>query len=167
MPYIGYKMQSLNHPAEAYYAFMQEEFIRTLQAGRKQICARWEVFLRIERVNSPLANPDTLVYLFDQTLDEVFELLADPLTRRSSAQLAEVSDKNPLVAYYKAGEQALLEALIQAQAKSPTLDPKWRDTDLAKLKLVLRTIARREIVAWEGICRLEKSPRQGAPSSSN
>jgi hypothetical protein len=114
-----------------------------------------------------LANPDTLVYLFDQTLDEVFERLADPLTRRSSAQLAEVSDKNTLVAYYKAGEQALLEALIQAQAKSPTLDPKWRDTDLAKLKLVLRTIARREIVAWEGICRLEKSPRQGAPSSSN
>ena len=167
MPNSSHNMQSGGALAEAYFLLMQAEFIRTLQAGRKQICARWEAFLRIERVNSPLANPDTLVYLFDQTLDEVFERLGDSLPRRSFARLNQVSDKNPFVAYYKAGEQALLEALIHTQAKSSTLDPSSRDTDLAKLKLVLGTIARREILAWEGICRLEKGARPSATSTRN
>lgn len=167
MPNSSHNMQSGGAPAEAYFFLMQAEFIRTLQAGRKQICARWEAFLRIERVNSPLANPDTLVYLFDQTLDEVFERLGDSLPRRSFARLNQVSDKNPFVAYYRAGEQALLEALIHTQAKSSTLDSSSRDTDLAKLKLVLGTIARREILAWEGICRREKGARPNATSTRN
>ncbi len=167
MPNSSHNMQSGGAPAEAYFFLMQAEFIRTLQAGRKQICARWEAFLRIERVNSPLANPDTLVYLFDQTLDEVFERLGDSVPRRSFARLNQVSDKNPFVAYYRAGEQALLEALIHTQAKSSTLDSSSRDTDLAKLKLVLGTIARREILAWEGICRREKGARPNATSTRN
>jgi hypothetical protein len=108
-----------------------------------------------------------LVYLFDQTLDEVFERLGDSVPRRSFARLNQVSDKNPFVAYYRAGEQALLEALIHTQAKSSTLDSSSRDTDLAKLKLVLGTIARREILAWEGICRREKGARPNATSTRN
>jgi hypothetical protein len=135
---------------------MQEAFIRTLSARRVQIRARWEAFLRIERVNTPLANPDALVYLFDQTLDEVFAKLRDPSPRHTLGPLEPASGKNPLVAYFIAGEQALLEALVFAQADSQELDPAERDADLATLKSIMRTIARRDIGSLEGLSRSKK-----------
>ncbi len=141
----------------AYCAFMEEKFIRTLDARRAQIRGRWEAFLRIERVNTPLANPDTLVYLFAQTLDEFFALLRNPPVRHLPATVAPASEKNPLVAYFTAGEQALLEALVLAQAESRDLNPVERDADVAELKRVVQRIARREIGAWEGVCRSGKS----------
>jgi hypothetical protein len=136
---------------------MQEAFIRTLSGRRAQIRARWEGFLRVERVNTPLANPDTLVYLFDQTLDEVFRMLRHPPVRHPAAPLDHTSGQNPLVAYFIAGEQALLESLILAQAESRGLDPAERDADLAELKTVVRTIARRDIGSLEGLSRSKKS----------
>lgn len=136
---------------------MQETFIRTLSARRTQIRARWEALLRIERVNTPLANPDTLIYLFDQTLDEVFGMLRTPPPRRSSEPLEHASGTNPLVAYFIAGEQALLEALILAQVDSRDLNPAERDADLAELKAVVRTIARRDIGSLEGLGRTRKA----------
>ena len=130
---------------------MQETFIRTLRTQRAQIRARWEALLRVEKVNTPLANPDTLVFLFNQTLDEVFATLSNPPVRRHSIPKECASEKNPLLAYFLAGEQALLEALVLAQAGSRHLDPRERDADVAELKQVLHTIARREIGTLDGV----------------
>jgi hypothetical protein len=135
---------------------MQEAFISTLRERRAQIRARWEAFLRIEKVNTPLANPDTLVYLFDQTLDEVFAALKDPPAPRQSAPPAGACEKNPLFAYFVAGEQALLEALVLAQAGSRNLDPKERDADVAHLRHVMHKIARRDIGSLEGVFHSRK-----------
>ncbi len=137
---------------------MQEAFIRTLSSRRAQIRARWEIFLRIEKVNTPLANPDTLVYLFDQTLDEVFAALHDTPIPRHPAPPAGACEKNPLSAYFVAGEQALLEALILAQAGSHHLDPKERDADVAHLRHVMHKIARRDIGSLEGVFHSKKAP---------
>lgn len=136
---------------------MQEAFIRTLRARRGQIRARWEAFLRVERVNTPLANPDTLVYLFDQTLDEIFNALGDPPPLRQIAPPASDCEKNPLFAYFVAGEQALLEALVLAQAGARDLDPKERDADVAHLRQVMHKIARRDIGSLEGVLHSRKS----------
>jgi len=136
---------------------MQEAFIRALRSRRAQIRARWETFLRIEKVNTPLANPDTLVYLFDQTLDEVFAALHDTPVPRHPAPPAGPCEKNPLCAYFVAGEQALLEALILAQAGTHNLDPKERDADVAHLKHVMHRIARRDIGSLEGVLVAAKS----------
>lgn len=141
---------------------MQEAFIRTLSARRALIRSRWEAFLRIERVNTPLANPDALVYLFDQTLNEVFAMLRHPPARSSPLPREDVSGKNPLFAYFVAGEQALLEALILAQADSHDLDPAERDADLTELKRVIWTIARRDIGSLEGLSRPKKSGATGS-----
>jgi len=142
---------------------MQEAFIRTLTTRRSQIRARWEALLRIERVNSPLANPDTLIFLFDQTLDEVIAMLRHPPVRRTSGPLEPASGTNPLVAYFIAGEQALLEALILAQADTRGLDPVERDIDLAELKVIMRTIARRDIGSLEGLAVPKKSSVGASP----
>lgn len=137
---------------------MQAAFMRTLQTRRAEICERWETLLRIERVNTPLANPDTLVFLFDQTLAEVFT------ARSAPPQFVRVEcpcGRNPLLAYFLAGEQALLEALILAQAETPALDPAERDAGVVELRNIVRSIARREIEAFSGICLYRQSAQGG------
>ena len=153
MRLLGQSVRSTGGAGRAYSTSMQEAFIRSLAARRLEIRARWEAFLRVERVNTPLANPDTLVYLFDQTLDEVFALLRHPGVQHAQIPLGQGSERNPLVAYFMAAEQALLEGLILAQAETRDLNPVERDADLAELKGVVRSIARRDIGSLEGVCR--------------
>ena len=66
---------------------MHEKTIRALQARRAQIRTRWEALLRIEKVTTPLANPDTLVFALDQSLDDIFTALLQPPPSRSTVML--------------------------------------------------------------------------------
>lgn len=150
-------MRSNAAAMQAYCPAMQEVYLRALMAGRAQIRARWESLLRIEKVNTPLANPDTLVYLFDQTIDEVFAALRHHPAPRATPPPAGACDKNPLFAYFVAGEQAVLEALVLVQAGARNLDPKERDADVAHLKQVMHKIARRDIGSLEGVLVAGKS----------
>ena len=138
-------MRSERPAAGAYSSRMQEFLLRTLRTHRSAIRTRWEALLRIEKVNTPLGNPDALVYLFDRTLDDIFAALRHAHPVKSSAGAVHGSVKNPLMNYFVAGEQALLEALVLAQAESRALDPAQRDADVAQLKEVMHTIAQREI----------------------
>jgi len=142
---------------------MQDQFVRALIGRRREIHARWEVLLRIERVNTPLANPDALVFMIDWTLDEVFHTLANSQSRRRTSQSAAnrpecPCGRNPLLVYFSAGEQALEEALVLAQSETPGLSPEDRDTAFAGLKCVLREISRREIESFCSICQYRHQP---------
>ncbi|MDP2137357.1 MAG: hypothetical protein Q8J74_05840 [Candidatus Didemnitutus sp.] len=132
---------------------MQEEVVRALRDRRAQIRSRWEAFLRIEAVSTPLANPDTLVFGINQSLNELFTLLRQPLPPESEPEAACTCGKNPLLAYYRAGEQAMLEALVLVQVGMPSLNPVVRDLAFAELKHVINTVARREISAIAGVCQ--------------
>jgi len=153
---------------------MQDEFVRALIARRREIHARWEVLLRIERVNTPLANPDALVFMIDWTLDEVFNALRHAPAKRRGAHAADASrpecpcGRNPLLVYFSAGCQSLEEALVLVQAETPGLDPDNRDNAFATLKLVMREISRREIESFCSICQYRAQPATAAaPSQSH
>lgn len=145
--------------------FMQDELVRALRARRAEIHARWEALLRIEKVNTPLANPDALVFMIDWTLDECFASLRPPHIRRRNGKSAESSvpkpecpcGRNPLLAYFAAGEQAIEEALILEQARASTLEPTQRDEAFTELKLTVREIARREVDAFCSVCQFRKT----------
>jgi hypothetical protein len=144
---------------------MQDELVRALRARRAEIHARWEALLRIEKVNTPLANPDALVFMIDWTLDECFATLRPPHARRRNGRGAEGATpkpdcpcgRNPLLAYFAAGEQAIEEALILEQASASALDPVQRDEAFAELKLTVRDIARREIEAFCSVCQFRSA----------
>jgi hypothetical protein len=140
---------------------MQDSLLRTLRAHRPAIRARWEALLRIEKINTPLANPDTLIYLFDRTLDQVFAELRHPHPPGRGEMETPGSEKNPLVNYFVAGEQAILEALVLAQAELPTLEPRQRDADFSQLKRAVHGIAQREIGTLESVCQ-HRPPYAGA-----
>jgi len=141
---------------------MQEALIGALQARRPQVRARWEALLRVERVTTPLANPDALVHLIDSTLDEIMERLRQPrpgprnfLRPVSYATIRATCEcgRNPLLAYFLAGEQALLEALVLAQSESPPTDASERSTAVAELYIAVRRLAQREVEAFCAVCQ--------------
>jgi hypothetical protein len=149
---------------------MQDELVRALRTRRADIHARWEALLRIEKVNTPLANPDALVFMIDWTLDECFATLRPLHARRRNGRPADAMGpkpecpcgRNPLLAYFAAGEQAIEEALILEQASSSALDPVQRDEAFAELKLTVREIARREIEAFCSVCQFRLNGRADA-----
>ncbi len=109
--------------------------------------------MRVEAVATPLANPDTLVFGINESLGEFFTLLRQPMPEKLEPEVECVCGRNPLLAYYRAGEQAMLEALILVQAEMPKLNPVERDEAFAKLKHVVNAVARREIGAISGVCQ--------------
>jgi len=140
---------------------MQEPLLNSLCAQRQHIHARWDTLLRTERVTSPLAYPDALVHLIEWALDQVFAALRDPNTRRRAEHAGGRTTsrpecpcgRNPLLAFFLAGEQAMLEALVLEQAAHLPIDPHERDLALAELYLAIRSISRREVEAFCSVCQ--------------
>ena len=147
---------------------METEFLQALEAQRPCIRSNWEHLLRIERINSPLANPDTLVHLLDITLNEIFQALRVWSPRRFSTRAGVATcpcGRNPLLAYFSAGRQAMREALVLAQAITPSLTPRQRDEGLACLEQVFGQIAQREIGSFCAICQFRTArPPAHAPA---
>lgn len=139
---------------------MHDHLLQTLQGLRPTILERWEALLRAEPVTSPLANPDSLVYLMDWTLDRFLTALRGPLSRRrihergSNKPAAYIEESqlcackmNPLLAYFATAEQALVQALL------PTLQPRERESVLSAVRLAMQAVAKREIDTFCAVCQ--------------
>ena len=139
---------------------MQADLIADLADRRPMIRTRWEALLRADRACSPLADPDALVHLIDWTLSEFDRTLRGLPTRRRSLRPLSRADldcpcgQNPLLVYFAAGEQALQESLVLAQATRCGLTAMQRDAELHELNLALRHIAGREIASFCALCQI-------------
>ena len=116
--------------------------------------------MRGERVNSPLGRPEVLVHLIDQTIDEIFAALHGTPSSTLSTPVAASQlsghchcGHNPLLAYFIAGEQALLEEMIHLQAENPAATRDEHATDLVDLYTVVRQLARQEVEAFCSLCQ--------------
>ena len=130
---------------------MELDAITVLEKLRPLIKQRWETLLRAEPVVSPLANPDTLVFRMDQTLDQLASALHTrsfrvwlkhhpvlfmPLRDNCSCHI------NPLLAYYTSGDAALREVAATGLGNA-----------LPETLLLYHGLAQREIEALCGACR--------------
>jgi len=151
---------------------MSPELLRQLEAMRPQIRARWEALLRIEKTHTPLANPDTLVFMFDLTLDEVLAALPGHRSQKPVKRPTCRYETNPMRVYFPALEQALLEALIEIQAQQPAAKGgkhsaavTERADALEELRAQLHRIAHREITAFDAMVGRAAVPqRRKAPA---
>jgi hypothetical protein len=135
---------------------VETEILSDLQALRGEIRAHWETLLRLERATSPLAQPDTLVHLLETTLNEIFRDLENWSPRRHSTPAVAPlcpCGRNPLLAYFAAGRQALRDALVRTQSAKPTPDPRKRDLALACVDQVFNQISCREIALFCSVCQ--------------
>lgn len=90
--------------------------IQRLEGLRPSWKREWEALLRSEPTLSPLGNPDTLVFLMDETITAVLKSLRaralKPAANSSRALLLPLQRHcacglNPLLNYYATGELAL------------------------------------------------------------
>ncbi len=95
---------------------VDEGIIQRLEGLRSSWKREWEALLRSEPTLSPLGNPDTLVYLMDETIAGVLKSLRTrslrPVAINSRALLMPLQRHcacglNPLLNYYATGELAL------------------------------------------------------------
>lgn len=130
--------------------------MQAVRRRRAAICKRWDVLLRLERVSSPLANPDTLVHMIPGALDQILARAAEPphceMTMGQAVGLkfpiCECGN-NPYLAFYIAGEQAIVEAVVWAQSESAD---RAQESDVASVISAARMYAKDEIEAFCGIC---------------
>jgi hypothetical protein len=144
---------------------MQELLVEALHGRRPAIKSRWADLLRIERANTPLAHADTLVHLLDETLDKVLAALRSHPFAGEPSSLSDVGSRaqcdcgrNPFLQFYVAGERALLEALVLAQADLHLREPKTRDLAVLELYLVVRHFARSDVGVFCSVCQYHQSP---------
>jgi hypothetical protein len=98
--------------------------------------------------------------MFDLTLDEVLAALPGRAVRSAGPRPTSRYESNPVRVYFPALEQALLEALVLAQAGQPAPEPAdhaaavaERVAAVTELCSTLRRIARRELAAFDKMCR--------------
>jgi len=145
---------------------MEPALVQSLQARRPHIRARWQELLRAAPANSPLANPDLLDHLLEPTLNDVLGLLGTPPAKAVVARAHDSEPirtvcgcgRNPLLDYFAAGEQALIEALVAAQAGPAAPNFATRNTAVAELYLAVRTIAQLEVEAFCSLCQHRPTP---------
>ncbi len=140
---------------------MHPELVSALRARRPEVHARWEALLRIERTTSPLADPDNLVHLINWSLDEIYRALPLPPLAKARPAVCPCG-RNPYLAYFQAGEQAMHEALVLCQVARPPADAIERDGALQEMKRVLSHFAHREIHAFCAICQFRRSAEPAA-----
>ena len=138
---------------------MQENLVHDLCGRRLRIRAHWEALLKMERTATPLGRPELLVYLIDETLDEIFRTLrhdrAAPLPLETFAPPDRARcecGRNPFLTYFVAGEQAMLEELIHAQAEAADADRAANVTAAAELSSLVRQLALREVETFCSLC---------------
>ncbi len=127
--------------------------------------------MRLERADTPIADPDNLVHMIDWTLDKVFAELRSHKacsTATLPPTIATLQAKcycglNPFFKHFMAGEQALLEALVLAQSEEPSPDASLRDAAVTELYLVTHALAKCEVEAFCSLC--QHRPRQKARST--
>jgi len=137
---------------------MKPDFENALRARRGQIRARWLEILFVEPVTTPLGHPSTLVFLLDETLDAVFAALHRGHFTRPVIAPECACGRNPFLSYFRAGTQALFEALVLIQAEISNLDPGERDTAFMELRSVINRLARQEIDGFGSLCKHRDRP---------
>jgi hypothetical protein len=135
---------------------MTPERLCHLRARSAAIRDRWEALVRVEPVSGPLANPDAMVHLIPQTLEQVFVLLAKPSRTPVSLAAAKACvprcdcGHNPYIAYFVAAEQALVESVVLLESDLPPGER--RQSNVAEMMLAIRRLARLEIDTFCGAC---------------
>lgn len=137
---------------------MEESLWSELQNLRPTLRQRWEALLRAQPPSSPLANPDSLVFLMDWTFDQIFSELRKTsfrrgartpqgLVRRPDRRVPCACGMNPLLAYFQTAELALIETVL------PLLAPQQQEAVLREVKAALALVAKREIESFCALCR--------------
>ena len=138
---------------------------------RADIRRTWEILLRAAPATTPLGNPDTLVYLMDESLHQLFSLFRSRSTHQwlsrhpPAARSIGISCHcrlNPLINYFIAGQAALAFVAQTVPRSQHHLDDLDLTECIDELLLTFRFLAHREIQAFCEVCQYAPMNRHAA-----
>lgn len=104
--------------------------------------------------------------MIDDSLDAVYSALAEPHTPPAPKPAAGAHSRNPFVAYFLAGKQALLEALVLVQSRG-TGAYDQRDAAVAELTAAIESVIGTEVDAFGQVCHAGSAATRHRPSGAN
>jgi hypothetical protein len=141
---------------------MKQGYLEALDGHRADIRRTWEILLRAAPATTPLGNPDTLVFLMDESLQQLFSLFRSKsahqwLSRHPpAARIVGLSCHcrlNPLINYFIAGHAAMAFAAQTVPRSQHHLDDLAATACVDELLLTFRFLAHREIHAFCEVCQ--------------
>lgn len=143
---------------------MKRAFLRALVEQRASIKQRWRAVLQAAPTHTPLANPDLLAHMIDETLEELlWEVMypkagtncTDAAITVGLAKRGSGCGLNPYIGYFLAGESALVGTIRTIAPTSTLLE---NDILCAETELLFafRVMSHREVNAFCEICRIER-----------
>ena len=142
---------------------MKRAFLRALLARRAAIKQRWRAALQSAPTHTPLANPDLLAYMMDETLDELLVTVWHPKAvphcndANTTCVLAKTCNGcglNPYIGYFLAGEAALVGAIRSIQPSHDLSENQILNAEI-ELLFAFRVLSHREVNSFCEICRVE------------
>lgn len=142
---------------------MKSAFLHELMGRRSEIAQRWRAALQDIPVHTALGNPDTLAFMIEPTLTELFRTAFErpsPSWMPQSppkVRLVESASRcalNPMIGYYLAGEAAVA---FTVHGIMPRDDLSESDILISEGKLLalLRHLGRAEVTSFCEICLIE------------
>jgi hypothetical protein len=150
---------------------MKLGYLEALDGHRAEIKRKWEVLLRAAPATTPLGNPDTLVYLMDESLQQLFSLFRSKSTRQWLSQHPPAARLigtnchcrlNPLINYFIAGQAALAFVAQTVPRSQHHLDDVDATNCVDELLLTFRFVAHREIHAFCEVCQYSPANAKAA-----
>lgn len=135
---------------------MQDDWRRALAARRREIRTRWIELLRARRPTSPLANPDTLVFMMDWTLDEILGRLRELPARRGAPPGRRDSrcacGLHPLLDYFATALEAT-SAVLDGLGRSSGGESAEAEACRREIATSIGRVRDREIEAFCAVCQ--------------
>ena len=148
---------------------MKCALLSALLARKATIKEQWRSTLQSCPAHSPLAHPDLLGYLIDETIDELTLALWQERPETTSSANSGLGTGsafsiscayNPYVGYFLAGESALVSAI---RTIAPTAELSENEILAEEIELLsaFRALSRREVVSFCRICQIEHPASMG------
>ena len=154
---------------------MKQGYLEALDGHRADIRRTWEILLRAAPATTPLGLPDTLVFLMDESLEQLFSLFRSRSTHQwltrhpPAARSVGISCHcrlNPLINYFIAGQAALAFVAQTVPRSQHHLDDPEATGCVDELLLTFRFLAHREMHAFCEVCQhAPANARFGAPGT--
>lgn len=104
--------------------------------------------------------------MIDDSLDAVYSALAEPHDPPAGKPGAAAHSRNPFIAYFLAGKQALLEALVLVQAQG-TGAHHQREGAVAELTAAIESVIGTEVDAFGQVCHAGPASTRHRPPAGN
>ncbi len=133
---------------------MNPTVLAALRSRAGQIHGRWEMLLDLETSRTPAANAGALAFWIPRAMEHVFQALETAESGLPGItmlpQYGCACGRNPYLAFYRAGEKAFVEAVVDAVYEC-RVDGR-REAAIIAIRCAIASMALRDVEGYCSVC---------------